>query len=283
MFNVATKPTAILCATLLVGALSSCNNGKEAEAMALYEDAKALYDTHLYDSTLSVLDTLYKRYPAETDVIRQGIHLMAQAQEQISIAGIAQADSVIAANAPIVKKIAKDFVVVKNPDLVENYRIYKTLKNNPLINRTGLEPRVDDNGNIYLVSLLQGRAIKHTSLRVTAADGRSAETASVPYDDAQNYRFTTDGVSNEMVTFHADQCNEFCKFIANNATGQLQLEFVGKSTYRIPLPASLKEAISQSYIYSVAIQAGLKAEGEKLYYGKRLEVAKKQIEQTMPH
>ena len=200
MFNVAIKPTAILCATLLAGALSSCNNGKEAEAMALYEDAKALYDTHLYDSTLSVLDTLYKRYPAETDVIRQGIHLMAQAQEQISIAGIAQADSVIAANAPIVKKIAKDFVVVKNPDLVENYRIYKTLKNNPLINRTGFEPRVDDNGNIYLVSLLQGRAIKHTSLRVIAADGRSAETASVPYDDAQNYRFTTDGVSNEMVT-----------------------------------------------------------------------------------
>ena len=278
MFNAAIKST-LLCATLL---LVSCDSGQKEEATALYKNAEALYNAHMYDSTLSVLDSLYKRYPAETDLIKQGMHLMAQSQEQISIAGIAKADSVIAVNAPIVQEIAKHFIVVKNPDLVENYRIYKTLKNNPLINRTGLEPRVDDNGNIYLVSLLQGRAINHTMLRITASDGSSAETASVPYDDAQNYRFTNDGITNEMVTFHADQCNEFCEFIADNADKQLKLEFVGKSSYHMTLPQALKEAIAQSYAYSVAIQAGMKAESEKLYYNKRLEVAKKQIEQTRP-
>ncbi len=279
MFNAAIKPALILCAILM---LASCGNGQKEEASALYKNAEALYNAQMYDSTLSVLDTLYKRYPAETDVIRQGIHLMALAQEQISIAGIAHADSVIAANAPIVKEIEKDFIVVKNPDLVENYRIYKTLKNTPLINRTGLEPRVDDNGNIYLVSLLQGRAVNHTMLRVIAPDGSSAETASVPYDDAQNYRFKNDGITNEMVTFHADQCNEFCKFIADNTDKHLKLEFVGKTSYRIHMQATLKNAIARSYTYSVAIQAGLKAESEKLYYNKRLEVAKKQIEQTQP-
>lgn len=280
MFNAAIKPAIVSCALLSAITFTSCNNGQKDEAMALFQSAQQLYDKSMYDSTLSVLDTLYKRFPAETEVVRQGIHLMAQAQEKISIAGIASADSIIAVNAPIVENIAKDFVVVKNPDLVENYRIYKTLRNTPLINRTGVEPRVDDNGNIYIVSLLQGRAINHTQLKVVSPDGSSAITASVAYDGAQNYRFSNDGISNEMVTFHADQCNEFCKFIADNADKQLKLEFVGKSSYQINMTAALKEAISQSYKYSVAIQSGLKAEHDKLYYNKRLEVAKKQIEQT---
>ena len=147
MFNAAIKPAIVSCALLSAITFTSCNNGQKDEAMALFQSAQQLYDKSMYDSTLSVLDTLYKRFPAETEVVRQGMHLMAQAQEKISIAGIASADSIIAVNAPIVENIAKDFVVVKNPDLVENYRIYKTLKNTPLINRTGVEPRVDDNGN----------------------------------------------------------------------------------------------------------------------------------------
>lgn len=279
MFNAAIKSLIIAGAASALCLFASCGGGHEKEALALYESAKSLYDGRLYDSTLSVLDTLYKRYPAETDVVKKGMLLMARAQEQSAIDGIAQADSIIAANAPIVEKIAKDFVVVKNPDLVENYRVYKTLKNSPLIGRTGLEPRVDDNGNIYLVSLLQGKAIKHTMLRVTAPDGSLAETASIAFDNAQNYRFVNDGVSYEMVTFHADQCDEFCRFIADNADVQLKLEFVGNSSHKISLSKTLQEAIARSYEYSVAIQSGLKAERSKLYLNKRIEVAQKQIEQ----
>lgn len=279
MYNAATKlfATTTIIANL---ALFSCSDGYKEEASAIYETARNLYANQQYDSALSILDTLYKKYPAETDIIKQGIHLMAQTQEQISIIGIKQADSIIAANAPIVEKLSKDFIVVKNPDLVENYRIYKSLKNATLINRTGIEPRVDDNGNIYLVSMLQGHAIEHTMLRVIATDGSSAATSSIAFDNAQNYRFKSDGVSNEMVTFHADQCAEFCQFISDNSDKQLKLEFVGKSSYKITLPVSVKEAIAHSYEYSVAIHAGLKAEKDKLYYSKRLEVAKAQIEQT---
>lgn len=280
MFNAATKTFILYCVACSILSLTSCNNGNRDEAMALYESAKSLYDNSLYDSTLSVLDTLYSRYPSETDVIRQGIHLMAMTQEKISIDSIAYADSVIAINAPIVTEIAKEFVVVKNPDLVENYRVYKTLKNNPLINRTGIEPRVDDNGYVYIVSLLQGRAIKHTKLRITAPDGTFAETAEVAFDNAQNYRFTSSNTSNEMVTFHADQCDEFCRFIADNASKSLKLEFVGNGKYGITLSPTLKEAIIRSFTYSDAIQSGLKAEQKKYYFNKRLEIAQKQIEQT---
>lgn len=279
MFNVAFKFTVAFTTMLTITAIS-CNNGNKEAATMLFESAKALYDSQQYDSTLSMLDTLNKRYPAETEIIRQGMHLGALTEEKVSLIGIAQADSAIAVNAPIVESIVKDFVVIKDPDLVENYRIYKSLKNNQLLNQTTFEPRVDDNGFIYLVSLLHGKAINHTKLRVIAPDGSSAETASIPFDNAQNYRFNNDGISNEMVTFHADQCDDFCRFIVDNIDKQLKLEFVGKTSYCIALPTNLKEAVAWSYKYSVAIQSGLKAEREKIYWNKRLEIAKRQIEQT---
>ena len=259
----------LLAAILLLAAIS-CSNDNSEKAQAVLNTAQSLYNNRQYDSTMSVLDSLYKKYPAETNIVRQGMYLMA----------LAQADSVIKANMPIVEEIGKDFTVIKNPDLVENYRVYKTIAKNALINRTGIEPRVDDNGLLYIVSLLNGRAVKHTKLRVTSSDGASAETASVPYDKSQNYRFTVEGISNEMVTFHADQCSDFCQFIVDNASKQLKLEFVGSSTYAITLNKTLKEAIAKSYNYSNAIQEGLKAERTKLYLNKRLEIARKQIEQT---
>mgnify|MGYP001777924007 CR=1 FL=1 len=269
----------LLAAILLLAAIS-CSNDNSEKAQAVLNTAQSLYNNRQYDSTMSVLDSLYKKYPAETNIVRQGMYLMALAQEQSTMIRLAQADSVIKANMPIVEEIGKDFTVIKNPDLVENYRVYKTIAKNALINRTGIEPRVDDNGLLYIVSLLNGRAVKHTKLRVTSSDGASAETASVPYDKSQNYRFTVEGISNEMVTFHADQCSDFCQFIVDNASKQLKLEFVGSSTYAITLNKTLKEAIAKSYNYSNAIQEGLKAERTKLYLNKRLEIARKQIEQT---
>ena len=270
----------LFAAILLLAATASCSKDNSDKAQAVLDSAQSLYNNRQYDSAMSVLDSLYKKYPSETGIVRKGMYLMALAQEQSTIMQLAQADSVIKANAPIVEEIGKDFTVIKNPDLVENYRVYKTIAKNVLINRTGIEPRVDDNGLLYIVSLLNGRAVKHTKLRVTAPDGTSAETASIPYDKSQNYRFVVEGISNEMVTFHADQCSDFCQFIADNASQQLKLEFVGSSTYSIPLNKTLKEAIVKSYNYSVAIQAGLKAERTKLYLNKRLEIARKQIEQT---
>ncbi len=269
-----------IAAIMLLPATISCSNDNSEKAQAVLNTAQSLYNNHQYDSAMSVLDTLYKKFPSETNIVRQGMHLMAQSQEQLTMLQLVQADSVINANVPIVEEIGKDFTVIKNPDLVENYRVYKTIAKNPLINRTGIEPRVDDNGLLYIVSLLNGKVAKHTKLRVTAPDGASAETASIPYDKSQNYRFNVEGISNEMVTFHADQCSDFCKFIADNISKNLKIEFIGSSSYSMSLNNTLKEAIAKSYNYSVAIQAGLKAEKTKLYLNKRLEIARKQIQQT---
>ena len=192
---------------------------------------------------------------------------------------MAQVDSIIAANAPIVEQIAPMLKGVKTPEMVEGYRVVASIAGKELINRTDIEPRIDDGGNLYIVSLLHGVAAEHDHLRVSYGAG-SAETKAVPYDKSRNYRFSDDGVTNEMVTFRYDECADFCQFITDNADAKLSLTFVGKKQHTVPLSNALKRAIVESYRYSTAIRTGMRAEHDKLLLTKKIEIARRQIEQT---
>ena len=87
-------------------------------------------------------------------------------------------------------------------------------------------------------------------------------------------------VTNEMVTFRYDECADFCQFIADNADAKLSLTFVGKKQHTVPLSNALKRAIVESYRYSTAIRTGMRAEHDKLLLTKKIEIARRQIEQT---
>lgn len=287
MFNVAiiNKPYNILVALLCLATVSvaSCSGGSSretAEAQGMIDAAKQLIENKQYDSSIVILDSLCKKYPKEIDIVKVAMNLKASTLEKSFTQQLAQADSVIAQNAPAVKKIAGKFRVVKTPEMVEGYRVIKSISGAPLLNRTAIEPRIDDGGNLYIVSLLNGKAIQHTSLKVTVSGIGSESTAVVPYDKARNYRFSDNGISNEMVTFHFDECENFCRFIADNADKNITLTFVGKSTYSMPLSVELKHAIADSFRYSSAIRAGLNAEKAKLLLKKKLEIAQKQVART---
>ena len=83
-----------------------------------------------------------------------------------------------------------------------------------------------------------------------------------------------------MVTFRYDECADFCQFIADNADAKLSLTFVGKKQHTVPLGDAVKRAIVQSYRYSTAIRTGMRAEHDKLLLTKKIEIARRQIEQT---
>lgn len=287
MFNVAiiNKPYNILVALLCLATVSvaSCSGGSSretAEAQGMIDAAKQLIENKQYDSSIVILDSLCKKYPKEIDIVKVAMNLKASTLEKSFTQQLAQADSVIAQNAPAVKEIAGKFRAVKTPEMVEGYRVIKSISGAPLLNRTAIEPRIDDGGNLYIVSLLHGNAIQHTSLKVTVSGIGSESTAVVPYDKARNYRFSDNGISNEMVTFHFDECENFCRFIADNADKNITLTFVGKSTYSMPLSVELKHAIADSFRYSSAIRAGLNAEKAKLLLKKKLEIAQKQVART---
>lgn len=287
MFNVATiNPIKMILPALLCTATAvatSCGGGaskETADAQEMIDEAKQLIESRQYDSSIVILDSLCKKYPKEIDIVKVAMNLKAATLEKSFMQQLAQADSVIASNAPAVQEISGKFKVVKTPEMVEGYRVIKSIAGTPLLNRTAIEPRIDDGGNLYIVSLLHGKSIQHDHLKVAASGAGSAVTASVPYDKARNYRFNDDGISNEMVTFHFDECENFCRFIAENSDKNITLTFVGKSSYSMPMPADVKRAIADSYRYSAAIRDGLNAEKTKLMLQKKLEIAKKQIERT---
>ena len=282
MFNVVTdKITKIaIIAAIALSGISCGNSGKTSdEAEAMLNEAQQMSDEGRYDSAVVMLDSLCKTRPTETDVVKQAMHLKAQTLEKSFVAQMAQVDSIIAANAPIVEQIAPMLKGVKTPEMVEGYRVVASIAGKELINRTDIEPRIDDGGNLYIVSLLHGVAAEHDHLRVSYGAG-SAETKAVPYDKSRNYRFSDDGVTNEMVTFRYDECADFCQFITDNADAKLSLTFVGKKQHTVPLSNALKRAIVESYRYSTAIRTGMRAEHDKLLLTKKIEIARRQIEQT---
>ena len=282
MFNVVTdKITKIaIIAAISLSGISCGNSGKTSdEAEAMLNEAQQMSDEGRYDSAVVMLDSLCKTRPTETDAVKQAMHLKAQTLEKSFVAQMAQVDSIIAANAPIVEQIAPMLKGVKTPEMVEGYRVVASIAGKELINRTDIEPRIDDGGNLYIVSLLHGVAAEHDHLRVSYGAG-SAETKAVPYDKSRNYRFSDDGVTNEMVTFRYDECADFCQFITDNADAKLSLTFVGKKQHTVPLSNALKRAIVESYRYSTAIRTGMRAEHDKLLLTKKIEIARRQIEQT---
>ena len=182
MFNVVTdKITKIaIIAAIALSGISCGNSGKTSdEAEAMLNEAQQMSDEGRYDSAVVMLDSLCKTRPTETDAVKQAMHLKAQTLEKSFVAQMAQVDSIIAANAPIVEKIASIFKAVKTPEMVEGYRVVASIAGKELINRTDIEPRIDDGGNLYIVSLLHGVAAEHDHLRVRCGAG-SAETKAVP-------------------------------------------------------------------------------------------------------
>lgn len=285
MFNAAIKHiSAVATAATLLAAANACGNSGNGspEAVAMLDEARRLGESGLFDSSTVILDSLCKSFPTEIDIVKEAMHLKAVTLEKSFTAQLAETEKVIAENAPVVQEIGSKFNVVKTPEMVEGYRIMKSISGKELLNRTDIEPRIDDGGNLYIVSLLNGHAVEHNRLRVASKSGESAETAAIPYDKAQNYRFTDAGVSNEMVTFHYDECADFCRFIADHTDTDLVLTFVGKSAFSMPLSASMRNAIAESFRYSTAIRKGIEAERTKLLLNKKIEIAKRQVEQTRP-
>lgn len=284
MYNVAIIKH-IVPAALFVAAMPwmvSCGggSGEEAEAQAMLTSAKQLVESNLLDSSIAVTDSLCRKFPSQIEIVKEAMHLKATTLKQKFTLELAQADSIIAVQAPTVQSIAGKFKVVKTPEMIEGYRVLKSLAGTQLLNTTSIEPRVDDGGNIYIVSLLHGHAAQHDHLIASVKGGASETTDTIPYDKARNYRFSDGGVSNEMVTFHYDECDRFCQFIIDNADKAITLTFKGRSSYSMPLSDKLKQAIVESFSYSKAMQTGLKAEHDKLLLTRKLEIANKQVEQT---
>ncbi|MBS7410114.1 MAG: hypothetical protein KIG59_04040 [Muribaculaceae bacterium] len=271
-----------ITAALVAIAIPACSNGKSEEqikAEELYGLAQSKYDSSNYEEAILYIDSLVKTYPGVIDVQRNAMHLKTLIVEKKTIADSIANDSIILANKAVVDSLAKQFQFVKTKDMVEGYSVLNSIGADRLVKATGIEPRINEAGDIYLLSSLYGNAVGHTSLRVSGTSGQ-VETGVVPQDNANNYRFRDGSTQVEMVTFSKEKCDTFCQFIAANRNDKLTVSFCGRKSTQVVLTDRTKSEIATTYDYATKKSELKHAEDMRLYYSKKLQITRRQIRAT---
>lgn len=269
-----------VCSVLLLTSCGGASNKDADAANALLTQAEAQLNSNNFSDATMLLDSLKSAYPKDIEALRKAMHIRTLISEKTTLLDIQKNDSILTVNSQQKDALAGKFTFIKTPQMVEGYYVLKTAQKRPLIQRTGIEARIDEQGNMYLLSLLSGKAINHTQLSVSSSKDGVAKTDNVPYNGSTNYRFKNEGVSNEMITFRATQCDTLNQFVVANKDANLKLTFIGKSSYSIPLPTAEKNMIVDTYIYSKAVQESKKAEAQKLFLDNKLKIAREQIKKT---
>ncbi len=112
------------------------------------------------------------------------------------------------------------FEYVDNPREVEGYYIAGAWKSNYPLKSTGLMARLTKSEKLELIAVLSGGA--HFDRLRVEANGVSAETSIVPYDQALNYRMT----DLNTVCFSDSAANSCARLIAENNGTDVKIVFL---------------------------------------------------------
>ncbi len=265
-------------AALALTAIVSASCGKKAnpEAEGLLNMAQTAFDNSAYAEARTLLDSLQKGYPAEIELQRAGMALRPKVIEQLTLVEIQQTDSAVAAEKAEADKLKSGLKWVKTPGMIEGYWTYGKTYRPDFMNTTGIEPRVSDIGEFYIVSSVNpGGGLKHTSIAVSGNGGR-AQTAPVPYDGESNYRI--DG--GEIITFSPEASDTIGAFALNNQGAPLTLHFIGGKERSQKLSADQVAAIAAAYRYSRITIDARERTVNRQRLEKQLAIARDQIART---
>lgn len=219
----------------------SCGSDMEREARALFDEAHAAYEAKDYGKAKVLLDSIKDAYPKAFKTRREALALgrdVAMGEQRRSVEHY---DKEIATLAERRDTLLPKFVLEKDSRYqdVGNYMMpSQTLKNNYGV--TYLRAQVDETGIAFLTSIYRGKAIKHTTVRVTS-EGSYAE-CDTPVD---RYTSKHQGVTTERLNFKYGNDGGIMDFIAASAGESVQVELKGsgKGTYRYMLRRADAEAV----------------------------------------
>lgn len=230
-------------------ALGGCSQAKGVSgAEELLNEAQKAYDVADYTRAQSLLDSLKVAYPADIDVQKRGMALQPRVIEGATLLEISENDSLMVVEKLKADSLKKDLRWVKTPRMIEGYFTAAEGYNPDFMNNTGLQPRVSEIGEFYVVSSVNPGGIGHTTVTLSCGN-RSAATPAVAYDGESNYRIG----GSEVVTFSPAESDTIGKFAAENAASAMTLTFSGKSSRKLTLSAKQVKGIATCYTYACAL------------------------------
>ncbi len=249
--------------------VASCGDGQKAGALELYNQAQTQIDNGNYKAAMILLDTLASRYPAQTDVRRDGLRLRAMAMEGSALDSIGPADAALADATIRVNEWAPKFVHVDSSVGLEGYFLPKGV-DSKVMTATGIQARVSDKGLLYFVVNVQGRRIGLNSFAFASGSDRISSTEISPARIIE-----VEG--SESASFNPEDTEGMAAWLASH-NGAVKVVFNGtKGHTDIKMSDKLRNEILDCYHYSTALQDQRLASLRREKLERMLQVARDQL------
>lgn len=251
---------AVFCffAVLLV----SCSGSGRGAKVYLAEAETALKAGNFSLAKLKI-DSIKTLFPKSYNEINQGFNLMQEVRMAENKRNIVFCDSMLDANYRELDNLLKTFTYVRDPQYQEfgNY-VPKSYPMEKAFAENGLRSAVNEQGVMFIESVLSGSSLKHNKIKVSTRDNSFAESLPVT-SDGLNYRFSTLNGTHEIVRYAGNDDNGVAKFIYTFKDEPISLTFIGSRSKTISLSDASKKGITQSFELS-----SLLLDIEKLKYEK---------------
>ena len=255
--------------------LAACSGHKEdPQARALLAAATEAFEAQDYTRATVLLDSLQKGFPGEMEIQREGMVLRPQAIEQLATIRIAQIDSTDVVDKSAMENLKPHLKWIKTPGMIEGYWIDEKAYDPSFMNSTGIEARVSEIGQFYIVSSVNP-SVKHTAIAVNGAAG-SASTPEVAYDGESNYRIG----GGEVITFSPEQSDTIgaatVASLQANPSAPVTLQFTGGKGKTMKLTSAQVQGIANAYNYSRALIRARDNQVQRQKLEKTIEIARRQ-------
>lgn len=261
---------------------SGCSSKSEnPDARNLLAKAENDFNSGNYASSIALLDSLQKTFSAETALQREAMAMRPKVIEAEATKALAAVDSTYNADIETLKSLKTQLKWIKTPGMIEGYWIAPEVYRSDFMNTTGIEARVSEIGEFYIVSSVNPAGnLKHQSIGLKTSAG-NARTQNVAYDGESNYRIG----GAEVITFSPAQSDTIGMVArnaveANQAAGASVIFYGVKGEKSVKISPAVLKGIGKAYAYSAATIRARDLQVERERLNRTIEIARRQQQST---
>ena len=270
-----------MIAGLAIAGSGCSSNSENPDARNLLAKAENDFNSGNYASSIALLDSLQKTFPAETALQREAMAMRPKVIEAEATKALAAVDSTYNADIETLKSLKTQLKWIKTPGMIEGYWIAPEVYRSDFMNTTGIEARVSEIGEFYIVSSVNPAGnLKHQSIGLKTSAG-NARTQNVAYDGESNYRIG----GAEVITFSPAQSDTIGMVArnaveANQAAGASVIFYGVKGEKSVKISPAVLKGIGKAYAYSAATIRARDLQVERERLNRTIEIARRQQQST---
>ena len=269
--------TACLIAGFAIAGSGCSSKSENPDARNLLAMAENDFSSGNYASSIALLDSLQKTFPAETALQREAMAMRPKVIEAEATKALAAVDSTYNADIETLKSLKTQLKWIKTPGMIEGYWIAPEVYRSDFMNTTGIEARVSEIGEFYIVSSVNPAGnLKHQSIGLKTSAG-NARTQNVAYDGESNYRIG----GAEVITFSPAQSDTIGMVArnaveANQAAGASVIVYGVNGEKSVKISPAVLKGIGKAYAYSAATIRARDLQVERERLNRTIEIARRQ-------